>query len=566
MNGSRAITPEFSHGVVLGVLMLSLPFQAFVLPTYLLVALALTTFWWNWSRGWPKPTASIPRFALVLWFIPLIFSATYAPSLSLAGALVVEQLPLLLFPILIGFGPVPTKKAFRSYLALFVAGVIVALILALVLAVIQYSANQGLGNRMPIANLLGYHPLAAPLDMTASYLALYTAMAFFILWLPPLKQAVHKTWRIAGLAFLFIMMFVLAARAQIAAFSMIFLLFTGYRFYKRFGRWKALFGVIGIVTGMILLITLPPRTRQRATETLATIRTLSDTHTDEYRDARLFIWSRTIQMIEEKPLFGWGTGGGWKAFQHRCEEDLIDQSARYPTRSIVENPFLFYESFIHRYRSHSLSRLATDNQLPSDSAWHDLELGKAYGFSLAANERIAGGLDLFNGNDKIGDIREEAAGREGIRKDLFFIATDPSLIARKTHDPSGQINVENWTLYEVSTPQEKHDAKTDKTPPPSILGNYMEVLEERFQIHNQYLSYALDFGVFGALFLLFGFVMMMRSALRFRQPLLLAWTLLIALSFVTEHILLRQSGLFFVALWGSFLMIPQETETPPNTN
>jgi len=566
MNGNRAITPEFSHGVVLGALMLSLPFQAYILPTYLLVALALTSFWWNWREGWPKTRRATHRFALVLWFVPLIFSAAYAPSFQHAGATIVEQLPLLAFPIAIGLGPTPTKKAIRSYLGLFVIGVILALTLALVLAAFRYASNLGLGNRMPVANLLGYHPLAAPLDMTASYLALYTAMAFFILWLPPLKESIHKTWRIAGLMFLFIMMFVLAARAQIAAFSMIFLGFTGYRFYRKFGRWKAIIGVIGLVTGMILLVTLPPRTRQRASETIATIRALSETQTDEYRDARLFIWNRTLQMIAERPIFGWGTGGGWIAFQQRCEEDLLDQSAAYSTRSIIENPFLFYEAFLHRYRSKSLAIQANSTELPADSAWHPLEMGKAYGFSLKTNHRTAGGLDIFNGSEKIGDIREEASGREGVQKNLFFIAEDTTLMLRKTYHPSGQLDVEGWTLYNVSETMPEQDKTSMAAAPPSILGNYMEVLEERFQIHNQYLSYALDFGILGALFLLAGLIAMIRTALRYRQPLLLAWILLIALSFVTEHILLRQSGLFFVALWGSFLMIPHRTETPTHSD
>jgi len=83
----------------------------------------------------------------------------------------------------------------------------------------------------------------------------------------------------------------------------------------------------------------------------------------------------------------------------------------------------------------------------------------------------------------------------------------------------------------------------------------MEVIREKFQLHNQYLSYMLDTGLLGLLLVLVGFGLMLSKALRDPHPLFFAWIVLVALSFLTEHLLLRQAGLFFTAVFGGLLMI-----------
>lgn len=549
---------EKMHWFIASALLLALPFQAYILPAYPLIALALSAIAWQAANGWPlrhrdnRKEALRKITPLTLWWLPLLLGTLWKPTHIEGWATLAEQVPLWAFPLVWVAGPALHIRAYRQLLRAFTAGVGIALVGALGHALINYSENLGLGNRMPVANLLGYHPLAEPLDMTASYLALYTAFAFFVLLLPPLRNTAGKFSRLLGLIFFFGLMFLLAARAQILAFGVVLVLLLGYQFAARFGKARALLGISAVLLAMIALLIIPPRTRQRALETLEVLEQASAAKETDYRDARLFIWERAIDQFLEKPIFGWGTGRGWQVFQDRCDQDLLKISSPHTTASMVAHPFKFSEEFILKYRRDDLEVIQSGVGSPSDSTWHGLEVGVGYGLRFRALDREAGGIDIINGLQRVGEVREEASGSEGTAKSFFFTAQDSVLKLQATTNPPGKVTLGTWELLQVV---QIGETNSSTQAPPPILGNYMEVIREKFQLHNQYLSYMLDTGLLGLLLVLVGFGLMLSKALRDPHPLFFAWIVLIALSFLTEHLLLRQAGLFFTAVFGGLLMI-----------
>ena len=86
--------------------------------------------------------------------------------------------------------------------------------------------------------------------------------------------------------------------------------------------------------------------------------------------------------------------------------------------------------------------------------------------------------------------------------------------------------------------------------------------QHQYNSHNEYLNLWLTYGVLGITLLLSYFVFMFRKS--GKSPLLLGFTLLVALQLLTENLLARQHGLFFVLLFTTVFLIgqPKKDEKP----
>lgn len=75
-----------------------------------------------------------------------------------------------------------------------------------------------------------------------------------------------------------------------------------------------------------------------------------------------------------------------------------------------------------------------------------------------------------------------------------------------------------------------------------------------FNTHNQYLDSLISHGILGLILLLIMIIYPIVQAIRLKDPILLSFTLLIALCMLTENILSRQAGVVFYAFFNSILL------------
>lgn len=87
--------------------------------------------------------------------------------------------------------------------------------------------------------------------------------------------------------------------------------------------------------------------------------------------------------------------------------------------------------------------------------------------------------------------------------------------------------------------------------------NMKASLAQGYDSHNQYLGYAIEYGILGTVFLLLFFGTNIYKAIRSRFSLLLTFTLMIGLLCLTENYLIRNMGINFVALFGNLLILRQ---------
>ena len=81
--------------------------------------------------------------------------------------------------------------------------------------------------------------------------------------------------------------------------------------------------------------------------------------------------------------------------------------------------------------------------------------------------------------------------------------------------------------------------------------------KQSFDSHNQYLGYAIDYGLIGLFFLACFFGINLIVAIRKKDVLLLVFTLLIGSLCLTENYLIRNMGINFVAIFGNLLILKE---------
>jgi len=87
-------------------------------------------------------------------------------------------------------------------------------------------------------------------------------------------------------------------------------------------------------------------------------------------------------------------------------------------------------------------------------------------------------------------------------------------------------------------------------------------VDQQYDSHNQYLGYAIDYGIFGLCFLLWYLIGNALESVRRKDVLLGSFTLIIFIICLTENYLIRNMGINFVAIMGAVLLINRFTEYP----
>ncbi|MCZ6692475.1 MAG: O-antigen ligase family protein [Bacteroidetes bacterium] len=256
------------------------------------------------------------------------------------------QLVLLIFPVVIGFGPKINHYRYQRILKGFVLGCFIAVVSSLLYGLYRmifvhdilhgsrnwnaYTIEKFLQNN-PGADLdwnyFAYNELSSFLDLPPAYFSLYLGFAVFIILTILIRH--WKSWSFIkkGLGIFIIAIFTLfivqlSSRGGILAFVATFYFYLFYAFLSR--KWyKAFFGIIGIITIFLtFMFYYSPIVKYRMVQEIENQK-FEISPTDEINNAvamRIVNWTCSIRVIKDNLLFGVGTGDD-KIYLNQCYQN-----------------------------------------------------------------------------------------------------------------------------------------------------------------------------------------------------------------------------------------------------
>jgi O-antigen ligase len=568
-------------------LAIALPFQSYIYPLVGFFALCLA---WLFLGDWKKRFQFMLRSQAVWWysFLYLLIFVGLGRTENWPGAWeeIGSFVPLLILPLLIGSGVELNSKQRDKVFWFFIYSLIISCVLSVAIGIINYSQAKDLGNMIPPLYYLFYSKLSFFVAEQPSYLALYLAMAFFIvghfLWRDwyglPIKK---KRWYISIMLLFFVMIFLLAVRAQIIAFIITLLGSTFILQRQKGGLRKALMLSSLLIVIFTILILIPRRTRERLNEFRSDILTLSTEQKEEYVNTRVYIWRKGYEIFRENLWWGVGTANGLNELVTRADEELKVAATQYSVRDICNSDLLLGYRFINRYKTvqtvgDSVTLSTPDfwnvqfvpngaQLIPSEDGMSfsnasssgsivlgstKLEPGKLYSFHIHAHDRNFGGLIFKNGERKLLQVRERASGN-GYRFTGYFEAISDSFIIATAEFLPTDIHLGEFYLTEITEP----NAPVSIGPVPRSLDNSLEVAVHRLRYHSQFVEIMVAHGLIGLFVFFMLFYRTFVYAYQRKNHLYSIFLLLILISFATEHMLYRHAGLMFFAFMGPMLLL-----------
>ncbi len=568
-------------------LAISLPFQSYIYPLVGFFALCLA---WLLLGDWKKRFQFMLRSQAVWWysFVYLLIFVGLNRTENWPGAWeeIGSFIPLLILPVLIGSGVELNSKQRDRVFWLFIYSLILSCVLSVAVGFFNYTQAQDLGNMIPPLYYLFYSKLSFFVAEQPSYLALYLAMAFFIvghfLWrdwysLPIKKKRIYM----AIMLLFFVMIFLLAVRAQIIAFIITLLGSTFILQRQKGGLRKALMLSSLLIVVFTILILIPRRTRERLNEFRSDVLTLSMEEKEEYVNTRVYLWRKGYEIFREHIWWGVGTANGINELVARADEELKEAATLYSVRDICNSDLLLAYRYINRYKTvevlgDSITLSSADfwniktvpdgaQLAPSDDGLKfsisnisspivfgssQLEPGKLYSFHIHAHDRNLGGLIFRNGEKKLLQVRERAKDN-GYRYTGYFEAKSDTFIIATAEFLPTDIHLGEFYLTEITEP----NAPVSAGPVPRALDNALEVVVHRLRFHSQFVEIMVAYGLIG----LFVFFMLVYRTFVYaylrKNHLYSIFLILILISFATEHMLYRHAGLMFFAFMGPMLLL-----------
>jgi O-antigen ligase len=467
----------------------------------------------------------------------------------------IQLLPILLLPPAILLNGMERKRTYQVALAFSIACNL-ALMVDLGIGLSRMIAHLDSWNIVPAKNFLFYNKLSYLIPGQAHYFALYLSLAFFI----SLHKAsenftwgkVRGPWLISALMHL-VGIGLLAARAQILAFGIVVISFLVILAFRR-KDWK--FNLIltaGIVVLLGAVVVMSPRSSQRLKE-------MKDKWVGMQQDehgnlsTRVYIWRSSAQLLEGNLLKGLGVHQAYPKLWTKAQDDL-DRLLKFTSPSKIagsRNP-IRHEVLSYRYRDVEGIRLMDLNNIKvregmrGQLLWKDdsCERNTVYRIQTKGNHRIKGGFQVLSAKKPILGIRDELGNPN--KSDQFFSCTDGPLELVTARFADSELDVDSLSIIQYSISDEQMDA------PDPLLWRSAETFLHRLLGHNQYMDLLMRFGLIGLILFAAGFISMTYNAVERHNNLLLVFIGLIAISFVFEHMMNRQAGIFFIPMFLSLL-------------
>lgn len=212
------------------------------------------------------------------------------------------KLSLFVFPISLIISNLNGNQIFRPILKSFVEGVIISILLALINATVGYYYDKD-------SSLFFYSNLSYFAHV--SYFSLYLNFAIAILyffWFSPSKKDYIPPYLNFGLSFfLSLIIILLASKTGIITLLLIHLIAVLYwvKRYKKFKQASILLGTLAIFLSIGLYNS--PKVLNRLVIMKNSILNYDGTPNTS-STIRMAVWAEAIELIKEKPIFGYGVG------------------------------------------------------------------------------------------------------------------------------------------------------------------------------------------------------------------------------------------------------------------
>jgi len=243
----------------------------------------------------------------ILWLTPIFFisliSIIYSENKGIGGMNLETKLSLLVFPVAFQFSKLDFKKTIAPVLRSFTEGAFVASVLVLIHAFLQYYYSADTSN-------LVYSKLS--IFSHASYFSMYLCFGLAILYyysFSPSKSFYLKP----AISFFLIVFFTtiiifLSSKSGWIILLIIHLSSLLYWIFKHKNVVKGGTSIVAIVTGTFLFYTFSPTMKTRVDELFYNLSGKAEGTPFSSTQSRILIWDISLDLIKEKPFFGYGSG------------------------------------------------------------------------------------------------------------------------------------------------------------------------------------------------------------------------------------------------------------------
>jgi O-antigen ligase len=323
--------------LVIRVLVISLLLFAFLFPFErkiheIFAGVTIALLFLGLPKVQPKKLLNLGFVSITAYFIISVFSIVYSNNLHESWRSTEKILVLFLFPLVMFLGEPIAKKQFNAILKSFVAGTLLISIIAFTTHLHRYFSDTI--NQYPYFFdwQLVYHNYVNHLGLHATFYAIFVAFSALITLKFLLESTSVKQKILYWLIFIFLLYNLLVSGARIVyagfAIALFFQLYQQFKFNK-----TKLFGTLILLTALgSTVITFSPYLQQRLfTDVLWDL----NLHPEQerlnkiewYGDNRLSRWQCAVELIKEKPLFGYGTGDEKMVLAEKYREKGLNHSA-----------------------------------------------------------------------------------------------------------------------------------------------------------------------------------------------------------------------------------------------
>lgn len=288
-------------------------------------------------------------------FILLILGQIYTADLEKGWTLVGRNLSFLLLPIACLSILDLSEKKLKYLINAFILGAAAAGIFCLGVVSINAIENGTIytipNNKHFLYNTFMHHKLTSPLGLHAVYFALFVAFSNLVLFYRMLfRQLVNKkTWilHVSGYIFFCILLFLLKSANNVAGFAICSMLLLIFRLNS--GQMKSLQSKIAALLLMFVIGALGFSVVQTKLESFSFKHEMSNEQMTPI-GIRMSIWECSMEVINEHPILGTGTGDG--------QDELAEVYERSGFTLGAKNNFNSHNMYLEYWLSNGLPVLS----------------------------------------------------------------------------------------------------------------------------------------------------------------------------------------------------------------
>ncbi len=270
-------------------------------------------------KNYKKLLRPIPLLFIGFYIINLI-GLIYSEDLREGLAKVETKLLLVIFPLILFSFDVFTEREKKTILYSFIFGVFTASLIFFFHALAFHpSISVTFEKSVHWTHIMGYHRAYTALQMAMSF---FIVLYFFVKENKSKATSGKKIAMIMYMVYSFIYVFLLSSRMEIIAISLVFVVAVLFYFILRGEILKGI-GSVAIVLLVISMAMLSVSgARQRFGHTITSIFTPKTTKEKQTAgDIRPIIWALAVEIIQENPIIGVGTGDVQSALNDKYIEN-----------------------------------------------------------------------------------------------------------------------------------------------------------------------------------------------------------------------------------------------------